>query len=99
MDEYSQVTQVRTCVGELSHGTGLAFYVSRCIGKVAIRYGTEVNLFFAKTRCSTQDSDSAWSHPTYALREQNARMAYPLAHSFLGLLNFRWFVAYCTHSL
>jgi len=37
---------VRTCVDQLPRGTGLAFYVSRCIGKVAIRYGTEVNLFF-----------------------------------------------------
>jgi len=76
-------------VGQLPHGTGLAFYVSGCIGKVAIRYGTEVNLFFfakpvVPLKISIQFVHIRSMHPG-----NKTHIAYPLARSFVGLLIFR----------
>jgi len=58
------------------YGSGIL--LSRCIGIVAIRYGTvRKSTCFAKTRCSTQYSDSPCSPILYAPREQSAYCAPP----------------------
>lgn len=93
MDGHSQIIRLRTRVGQLPRCTSLTFYVSRCIGKVAIRYGTEVNLLFLrKTRSSAQNQ---LVHIQFILSGNKTHLLRtPLHTHFLGLLILE--DVYCT---